>query len=101
MKPEWDFDLQGLWGRAFFAQGKARRLPPRVLLTPQQDCGFLKSSDILLSLTMWPCSGLSHSIPNHFTEEKTEVSRLELKLKLSSPRALKRAALRMPERCEG
>lgn len=60
---------------------------------------------ILLSPAMWPSPGLSRSIPNHFTNEKmeaqTEVLRLECKLGLYDPDALKCGALRMPEQKEG
>lgn len=54
---------------------------------------------------MSPCPGLSHNIPNHFTDEKTEaqteVSRLELKVKLWNPSALKFGTLRIPEPWKG
>lgn len=54
---------------------------------------------------MWPSPGLGHSIPNHFIDEKTEaqteVLRLNLKLKLWDPSALKCGVLRIPEQWEG
>lgn len=52
---------------------------------------------------MWPSPGLSPSNPNHFTNEKTEAQTEvpERKLKLGETSALKRGALRVPERQEG
>lgn len=90
---------------SLLGKGKARMLPLLPLPLSQKDCNFFLEMRhfCLPHVPPHPCpaQGLSHSIHNLFTDEKsetqTEVSRLEHKLRLQKSTAWKREALRTRE----